>query len=166
MKRFDYNEISPDGCIGKGREIAAKGGNWHFHSLSKGCSFNPRPEFNAFLIEDVDADVNYCAFCQEDFTPHCKELVVILHGDSVIEAAAIDPNWEAPPIVQAIEDCLAKKEAWHHHMMKPGCILSPNPKRHVISLERGSSTDIAYHDEDTDPLETLRAIEVMYFASR
>ena len=59
---------------------------------------------------------------------------------------------------------MTRKADWHHHMMFPDCVLNPHPGEWLISLEVRGEDEILQHTFAEEPLDTLRAIENMFFA--
>lgn len=159
---FAFTEVTREEAVALCRRLAAAGARWHIHALPPGCRYNPRPEGHCFLAEDTDAGRTVAAFSSEPFTAECHELVQLLHGAAILDPAA----GPAPdvPLIAAVRDADAAGEAWHHHMMAPGCVLSPDPSRHVITLERASRDEVAVHESETPPDDVLRAVELLYFA--
>lgn len=160
---YPFTEIARAETVPRCRALAAAGRAWHIHALAPDCRFNPRPGQHCFVIEDTDAGETWCAFSARPFRDECHELVQLLHGAAILDAGARPADFAAPPILEAVRDCVGRGEAWHHHVMKPGCVLSPAPGQHVITLERASSPQIGTLCSDS-PLDDLqREIELLYF---
>ena len=163
--KYAYKEIERARTVPKCLELNDAGRPWHIHSLAPGCRFSHRPELHCFVIEDTQSGEVWCAFSEQHFKAECKQLVQVLHGAEILDVAAKPGDFVAPPTLEIAQICNASGEAWHHHMMKPGCILSPAPEQHVITLERASSQDMEIHASDTPPDDVLREIELLYFGS-
>ena len=163
---YAFTEIERGEAVARGLALAKAGGAWHFHSLAPGCRFSHRPEHYCFLLEDTDAGRCWCVFSASDFKAECQRLVRVLHGTAILDASARPATLEEPEILGTIRALSARGEAWHHHMMKPGCVLSPSPGQHVITLERASSEEIATYACQSPPNDVLREIELLYFAKR
>lgn len=160
---FAYSEASREAAVEAAKTMATAGRAWHIHALHPGCQFNPRPESYCFVVEDTDQGATICAFSDQPFTRECQELVQLLHGAAILDAGRSAEGTRAIPIVRSVTEACVAGENWHHHMMKPGCVLSPAPERHVITLERESVEKIEILDS-IDPLDdVLREIELMYF---
>ncbi|QBY01924.1 hypothetical protein E2K80_15315 [Rhodophyticola sp. CCM32] len=160
---FAFVEVTREKAVEISRAIAAAGRAWHIHALHPGCRFNPRPEGHCFVVEDTDAAETYCAFSDQPFTKECHELVQLLHGNSILNSDCSTGDAKDQPIVKSAAEAFAKGEKWHHHMMKPGCVLSPLPSHYVITLEREGSDEVETRTSDLPLDDTLREIELLYF---
>lgn len=160
---YAYTEIARAQAVPKCLALNDAGRPWHIHALPPACRFNQRPEMYSFVIEDTGAGEVWCAFSKTHFKAECKQLVQVLHGAEILDGGARPDDFVAPPILETARACVASGEAWHHHMMAPGCILSPAPHQHVITLERASSAEMDIHVSDTPPDDVLREIELLYF---
>ncbi len=166
QQQLRFTEIAAADCEQIGQSLAAAGADWHYHVLGPTCVYNPRPGSHAFLIENADTGAALCAFSPASFAGLAKRLVSLLHGADIGADAVIDPDPDAPPLVRSVRACVAAREGWHHHMMKPGCQLNPEPARYVITLERASRPGIETLVSIAEPREALKEIEVLYFSSR
>ncbi len=160
---FEFTELAREEAVVKCKALAAADHAWHIHALHPDCLFNPRPDSYCFVVEDTDNQKTWCAFSNAPFTSECQELVQLLHGDTILDATHSEHDASEATIVRSAAEALAQNEAWHHHMMKPGCILSPAPDKHVITLERAGRQDIETLVSGQAPDDVLREIELMYF---
>lgn len=163
---YAFTEVPRRTVIEKCLALHRAGRAWHIHSLAPGCRFSHRPEMYCFVIEDTGSQEVWCAFSQTHFKAECKELVQVLHGAAILDDTARPAAFEPPPIVELAQACSAAGEPWHHHMMKPGCILSPAPEKHVITLEQESNDHLEIYESDIPPDDVLREIELLYFGNR
>jgi hypothetical protein len=161
---YAFTELTREAAVEKCLSLNASGVKWHIHSLNPGCRFNHRTSKYCFIVEDTDHHKTWCVFSDDDFSKECQQLVQVLHGESILDASARPEGFDSPAILDAARACVATGEAWHHHMMKPGCILSPQPERHVITLERASTPEMQVHASDTAPDDVQREIELLYFS--
>lgn len=161
---YIYLEITRDEAIEKCLSLDADDRSWHIHSLVPGCRYNHRPGQYCFVIEDTDNGLTWCAFSDQNFKQECHQLVQVLHGSSILDSAARPEGFEDPEILESVKHCVKTSEAWHHHMMKPGCILSPLPERHVITLERATSARVEVYASDKPTDDVQREIELLYFS--
>ena len=164
MTEYAFEEISRKEATDKARMLHATGAQWHIHSLPPGCLHNPRPDQHCFVVENTDTAETFCAFSDAHFKAECHELVQLLHGEQILSETAQSSNFTPPPILIAAQQYAANGEDWHHHIMQPGCVLSPDPSRHVVTLERIGAEEIMIHITDGPADDLQREIELLYFA--
>ena len=162
---YAYKEVSRAEAVAICRQLHGEGRSWHIHALAPVCRFNHRPGWHCFVVEDTGSGETWCAFSDHHFRDECHELVQLLHGKDILDAGARPDDFVEPDILKSARACAKAGEAWHHHMMKPGCVLSPAPEDHVITLERVSSKEIEVHRSPSAPDDLQREIELLYFAS-
>jgi hypothetical protein len=161
---FKYQEIPRGDIYGICQSLDKAGAHWHIHSLTPGCQFNPVPNQYCFVVENTDTLETVCAFSDHSFYEECHAMVQLLHGAEILDAGELTGNPPEAEILIQVQDCVAKGESWHHHMMMPDCVLSPTPESHVITLERASRNTIFVHEDADAPDNILREIEIIYFA--
>lgn len=162
---FIYKEIPREACIATCEALARTDARWHIHALEPGCAFNPKPSHYCFVIEDTDRAETWCAFSQNSFVDTCKHVVQLLHGTTILDPQQRTANALEHALVQSVHEATRLGLHWHHHMMMPGCIISPDPESHVITLEREDRDDIQ-DLRSVNPLdEILREIELVYFST-
>jgi len=159
----EFTEIDRAGIIPLCHELAGRNAQWHIHALHPGCRFNPNPSDYCFVIEDTGAKRAWRCFSSDAFTDECHELVQLLHGATILDDAALDPDFVPPRILLLVRDCVAKDEKWHHHIMKPGCVFSPDPENHVVTLERETSPEMEIYSSGQPPNDLQREVELLYF---
>lgn len=165
IARYRFAEIARDETVDRCRALHAARQAWHIHALDPDCRFNQRPGQHCFVIEATHERQTWCAFSDDDFRTECRELVQLLHGASILDPGVRPAGFVEPPLLQAARECARTGEPWHHHVMMPGCVLSPSPRMHVITLERGSTRRIETLISETAPDDAQREIELLYFAS-
>lgn len=163
MRKFQYVEVAREEIVDTCKALASSGRAWHFHSLPPGCAFSPRPEGFCFVIEDTDLGETFCVFSAHSFVAECQDLVQVLHGEAILSTEHGTAEAKKEPIVKSATEAFEAGEKWHHHMMKPGCVLSPDPKRYVITLESEGVEGIEKLVSDQPLDDTLREIELLYF---
>lgn len=157
-----FQQIDQGDCLALAENLAKDGKHWHSHVLSPGCQHNPFPGY-ALVIEDDDAGIPFIADCSTAFPEVDRDLVKMLHGADILDA-----NQPAGTIPQSqVLDHLAvlqeKMTKWHHHMHFPGCAFNPHPGKWSISVE---SPDLLVAEAfETEPVDILREVEVLYFAN-
>lgn len=165
-ENFRYNELSREEIVAHCMSLHADGRQWHFHSLTPNCRFNPKQGRYCFIIEDSETKEIWCTFADSNYTSECNELVQVLHGETILSTSDRDENAQEAAIIKSVREAVECGEDWHHHMMKPNCVLSPNPVLHVISLERSSTPEFEFHESDHPPDDVLREIELLYFEGK
>lgn len=160
--RPTYHPLAMADCLLLAKRLQAEGQPWHTHVLSPGCHHNPFPGVYAVVIEDDAAGIIYMAEGDTGFPEVDKELVRMLHGDDILDAAALGERPDSL-LLEHLDRLQERKTPWHHHMHFPVCAFNPHPGRWSISIEaRGYFLSEAYEDE---PVDVLREVEVMYFAN-
>lgn len=159
----EFTEIIRDEIVPLCHELAGRNAEWHFHALDPGCRFNPNPSEYCFVIEDTDAKRAWRCFSNNPFTDECHELVQVLHGSAILDKDSRNPVFTPPQLLHSVRNCVAAGEKWHHHIMKPGCVFSPAPDCHVVTLEREGSSDLEVHTSDQPPNDLQREVELLYF---
>ena len=162
---FTYTEIPREACIEMCETLARTNARWHIHALNPGCAFNPKPSLFCFVIEDTDRAETWCAFSRQSFVETCKHVVQLLHGEAILDPQKRDRRALDHPLVQSVHEATRRGAHWHHHMMMPGCVISPDPDSYVITLERDDCEDILDLRSASPLDEVLREIELAYFAS-
>jgi len=159
----EFTEIARDEIVPLCNELAARNAEWHIHALHPGCRFNPNPSEYCFVIEDTGVGRMWRCFSGSSFTDECHDLVQVLHGSAILDKESRDPEFTPPQLLHSVRNCVATGEKWHHHIMKPGCVFSPNPDCHVVTLERESSFDMEIYTSDQPPNDLQREVELLYF---
>ena len=141
---------------------------WHFHSLANGCSFNPRNDCRAILLEQPGHAAACVAYGDDQvLAPVVKRLATMLHGEAMLNAPPAEESGfdQATRRMLACADELAGAGVhWHHHMFGHDCLLNPHAPRHCLMLEdprNGARLEAVF---DHLPESELAAIEQRFFA--
>ena len=139
---------------------------WHFHMFPPDCLFNEGPSMrHAFVLEDMDADVQYVAVSDQRESALGRELVPLIHGETIL----VEPT-EAPvhtePVRRMLERATAlsgKKVPWHHHVFPPVCQYNDNVGRWTMVFEDHESGELIESVTDDEPRDALNALERLYY---
>lgn len=166
FRGITYRQIALADCLDLGRALQAAGGAWHSHVLSPGCSHNPFDGHYAIVIEDDATGTPHIAEGGTAFPEVDKQLVKMLHGDDILDAAKAVGGAEVAKSSRLLAHVMTLQEAglpWHHHMHFPGCAFNPHPGRWAISVE---SPDCQFAEAfAAEPVAILREVEVIYFGN-
>ncbi len=171
MKKVDFafTEASLRECTAAAERFTGQGANWHNHVLKPTCMFNPRPGTYALVIENNSSGKILVHFADANPVEEEQYIVKLRHGAAILAsppAAAGTPSSgpSEPEILARIRDLSERRADWHHHMMFPDCVLNPRRGEWLITLEVSGEQDILQYASDTEPFETLREIENLFFA--
>ncbi|MDQ2068113.1 hypothetical protein Q9295_17205 [Xinfangfangia sp. CPCC 101601] len=157
----NFRKIAMDDCLALVEGFQAAGKKWHSHVLSPICNHNPFAGCYAVVVEDDAEGVPYIAQGDASFPEIDKAFVKMLHGDDILDAAAVTGDLPDSLLVDHVRGLQARGAPWHHHMHFPTCAFNPHPGQWSISIEaQGSFMSEAYADE---PIDVLRQVEVYYF---
>ncbi len=159
-------ETTIEDIMAKARELQAQGKDWHFHMLIPGCGFNKKRDRHAFVLEDETdgvAYVNYSGHWQKE---QGKELVSMLHGKKIVaESTEQIADETINKILARAKELNEQGVHWHHHMLFPNCLYSKHPGKWVIIFEDPDGGTLESVSDD-EPKESLRQIEVLYYAQK
>lgn len=158
-----YLQIPLEACLSLAYALVAAGKHWHSHVLSPGCLHNPFAGY-ALVIEDDTVAIIYIADSGAAFPEVDKDLVKMLHGDDILDAGKAGAQ---PAPTSSLLDHLTALQApqtlWHHHMHFPNCAFNPHPGKWSISVE---SPEVLFAEAfSVEPVDVLRAVEVLYFGN-
>lgn len=168
MATVDYGgvrfaRITLEDCLPLAQRLQAAGGGWHSHVLSPGCRHNPFPDHYAVVIEDDGAAIAHIAEGTQAFPEVDKALVKMLHGDDILDASALTGAGGDCALLHQLQDVQAQGVAWHHHMHFPDCVFNPHPGDWSIAVE--TPTGAFSEAFPAEPVDVLRAVEVLYFGN-
>jgi hypothetical protein len=155
-----------DACRVQAEALIGAGRKWHSHVFSPGCVQNPFDGVYAIVVEDDSSMTPYIAKGTYEFPDVDKELVKLLHGNDILDAAKATGGSEVAKTSLLLAHIMRLQEgeiAWHHHMHFPACAFNPMPGRWSISVE-GEGSFFA-ESFDSEPVDILREVEVIYFGN-
>lgn len=159
--------------IGKLMSIAKKlhseGKNWHFHILVPTCIFNLQKDKHAFILENVKDKQIFVSYSRNRYLKHGKELVKLIYGPSIINNRYSKTRMTNRKIKIILERAKRLNELgieWDHHLLFPECIFNKHKGKWCIVFEEPKKNRIIKSVYRHEPLEELRAIEILYYQQK
>ncbi len=162
--QLTYHEIPMEQVIPLALGFIAGGKQWHSHAISPGCHFNPWPDCYAVVLEDNSDNIAYIS-PSETFPEADKQLVRLLHGDDILNPDIRFDDGDISRQSSLLQQVIRINQQgirWHHHMNFPQCLMTPQTRRWMITVE--SAHGVFQEDYDEEPKEILRQLEVLYFS--
>jgi hypothetical protein len=162
-------ETSIQELVAVAHQLHAEGKKWHFHMLTPDCQFNKNPNKQAFVLENTTDDETSVAYSDERYMKEGQELVKLAHGTDIIQPSEKNSpinNANIERMVERAKELNNNKIIWHHHMLFPDCILNKDAEKWCIVFEDPKTGEVIKYLADHEPLEELRAIEVLYYKQK
>ena len=153
-----------DDCVEAAERYAARGDSWHNHVLKPACIHNPHPGKYVLIVEN-STKRTVVGFVSDTNPIEAEQHIVRLrHGSDVIGRMGEEPpSDDEPELLKKIRSLVVQGIDWHHHMIVPDCVLNPYPGRWLITLESDNTDEVLEYVCEDEPIETLRAIETLFF---
>jgi hypothetical protein len=162
-------EESIEAVVLRAEQAHASGKQWHFHILSPSCCFNQRIGLYALVVEIPLERESHIAYCADRPAEQGKRLVALLHGAKILQgagAATQATNEITSSIIARARDLNSHGVAWHHHMLFPDCALNPSPGKWTLLFEDPETGEKLSATYDSEPLNDLREVEVLFYAQQ
>jgi len=162
-------EVTIQELMETAKKINSEGKKWHFHMLTPDCMFNEIKNKQAFMLENTTDDEVYIVYSNDRYMDQGKELVKMLHGDSVTEKSESEPqitNESVKLIVERAKELNKKGVHWHHHMLFPDCILNKHKGKWCIVFEDKEMNKLLEAVFEDEPKDDLRAIEILFYQQK
>jgi hypothetical protein len=156
-------------AAGLARAWQAEGKTWHFHMLTPNCFFNERKDKQAFILENRSEDNTYVVYSDERYVTEGRELVCLLHGADIVSenpAGCGEPCPAVQEMLSRAESLNARQVHWHHHMLFPDCIFNKRAGLWNLVFEDPETGALWESTSEREPRQSLRAIEVLYYAQK
>ncbi|UCG95669.1 MAG: hypothetical protein JSV92_01305 [archaeon] len=160
-------EITIGEIMGKAKELQEQGKKWHFHMLTPDCMFNESGK-NAFVLENESDSESYVVYSDKRYMEQGQVLVRMLHGKEILGKKEIrkGESREVKEILERARDYNSGGVHWHHHMLFPNCIYNKHRGKWCIVFEDKEKNRIIESVTDYEPSESLRKIEVLFYAQK
>lgn len=162
-------ELTIQELVKKAKELHTQGKKWHFHMLTPDCMFNQRKDKHAFVLENTTDSGVFVTYSDRRYMKEGQELVKLIHGESILDKNRQDSGKEDRSMNVMLERARELNEKgihWHHHMLFPDCIFNKHKGKWCIVFEDKEKNKIYECISEEEPLESLRKIEVLYYAQK
>ena len=165
MKKVTINQIKQ-----KAKELANSGKKWHFHILTPECQLNDENNY-ALVLENTSDNETFTCYSDEPYMGIGRELVKLLHGESVIkddkqESKDSKPSAKVKRILQRAEQLNKAGKSWHHHMLFPDCRFNKHQGKWTIIFEDKEKGEVIESVSDDEPRGDLQHIETLFYQQK